>query len=188
MVEAGKLERALDLVGRLHLEKSFDIAITMADRLNHRSLSDRIEQAKERWLSLQFPDQPEDVEDDVMGMEEMEDEHEEFDYDDNSATEPTRDIRRDGKASRSTENPTSGPVRRISPDLHRTTKKRSFEQVADEKKPKNPFAKKRLASPAHASNLVAWPMGLSSPKPKISRSSTFSTKSREQTKASKNIL
>jgi hypothetical protein len=45
-VEAGKLERALDLVERLHLEKSFDLAMVLAD--NHRRLVDLIEDAKER--------------------------------------------------------------------------------------------------------------------------------------------
>lgn len=43
---AGKLKMALDLVDRLHLEKSFDIAMTVADRLNHRNLSDRIDEKK----------------------------------------------------------------------------------------------------------------------------------------------
>jgi hypothetical protein len=45
-VEAGKLERALDLVYRLHLEKSFDLAMTIAD--SHRKLVDMIEEAKDR--------------------------------------------------------------------------------------------------------------------------------------------
>jgi hypothetical protein len=43
-IEAGKLERALDLVERLHLEKSFDLAMTIAD--NHRKLVDLIEDVK----------------------------------------------------------------------------------------------------------------------------------------------
>lgn len=46
VVEAGKVERALDLVERLHLEKSFDIAMTVAD--SHRKLVDLIEEAKDR--------------------------------------------------------------------------------------------------------------------------------------------
>ena len=56
MVEAGKLERALDLMERLHLERSFDVAMKIADR--HRKLVDRIEQVRDR----KFP--PEDEEDD----------------------------------------------------------------------------------------------------------------------------
>jgi chromosome transmission fidelity protein 4 len=54
IVEAGKLERALDLVERLHLERSFDLAMTIADR--HRKLVDRIENVKE----LKFPVDEED--------------------------------------------------------------------------------------------------------------------------------
>jgi len=46
VVEAGKLERALDLVERLHLEKSFDLAMTIAD--NHQKLVDLVEDAKYR--------------------------------------------------------------------------------------------------------------------------------------------
>mmetsp|Transcript_23729 Transcript_23729/g.65943 ORF Transcript_23729/g.65943 Transcript_23729/m.65943 type:complete len:121 (+) Transcript_23729:2-364(+) len=43
-VDAGKLEKALDLVERLNNEKSFDIAMKTAD--NHRKLVDLIENAK----------------------------------------------------------------------------------------------------------------------------------------------
>lgn len=44
MVDAGKLEAAFDLVGRLHSEKSYDIAIRIADR--QYKLADEIEKAK----------------------------------------------------------------------------------------------------------------------------------------------
>jgi hypothetical protein len=44
LVESGKLEGALDLVDRLHLEMSYDLAIRIADR--HDKLADRIETAK----------------------------------------------------------------------------------------------------------------------------------------------
>eukprot|EP00536_Pseudo-nitzschia_multiseries_P001771 jgi/Psemu1/283259/fgenesh1_pg.22_\ len=49
MVDAGKLESAFDLTGRLHSEKSYDIAIRIADR--QHKLADEIERAKE----LKFP-------------------------------------------------------------------------------------------------------------------------------------
>lgn len=57
-VEAGKLERALDLVERLHLEKSYELAMAIAD--SHRKLVDLIEDAKERKF---LPDEQEDYED-----------------------------------------------------------------------------------------------------------------------------
>ena len=44
-VKYGKLERAWDLVGRLHLEKSYEIAMQLADQ--HDKLVDLIEEAKE---------------------------------------------------------------------------------------------------------------------------------------------
>lgn len=50
-LDAGKLERALDLVDRLHLEKSFDLAIRLAD--HNRKLVELIEEAKNRNFFLQ---------------------------------------------------------------------------------------------------------------------------------------
>jgi chromosome transmission fidelity protein 4 len=188
MVEAGKLERALDLVHRLHLEKSFDIAITMADRLNHRNLSDRIENVKDRWLSLIDADQPADEEDDLVAERADDDEEEEEDDEDFGNNQyDSIDLERDVGAGKSnslnlTEN-AAGPIRRISPDSHRAFK-RPFDQVGEERMSKNPFTKKRLESPAHKSNLITS----TSPKRKISRASTFSTKSREKNRASKNFL
>jgi hypothetical protein len=58
IVEAGKLERALDLVERLHLEKSFEIAMTIAD--NHRKLVDFIEDVKDRRFPLEDMDYNDD--------------------------------------------------------------------------------------------------------------------------------
>jgi chromosome transmission fidelity protein 4 len=52
IVEAGKLERALDLVERLHLEKSYDLAMTIADQ--HRKLVDRIEEVKDRRFGSDY--------------------------------------------------------------------------------------------------------------------------------------
>jgi hypothetical protein len=47
---AGKLEMDLDLVDRLHLEKSFGIAMTVADRLNHRNLTRK--KSFGSWLTI----------------------------------------------------------------------------------------------------------------------------------------
>jgi len=55
MVDAGKLESAFDLTNRLHTEKSYDIAIRIADR--QHKLADEIEKAKE----LKFPIEDESV-------------------------------------------------------------------------------------------------------------------------------
>ena len=53
-MEAGKLERARDLVERLHHEKSFDLAMELAD--NHRKLVDLIELARDRKFGVQEDD------------------------------------------------------------------------------------------------------------------------------------
>lgn len=53
-VDEGKLETALDLVDRLHLEKSYDLAIRLADR--HDKLADMIEDAKERKFAVRDGD------------------------------------------------------------------------------------------------------------------------------------
>ena len=50
MVDAGKLDSAFDLVSRLHSEKSYDIAIRLADR-NYK-LADEVEKLKK----YKFPD------------------------------------------------------------------------------------------------------------------------------------
>lgn len=57
-MEAGKLERALDLVDRLHLEKSYELAMAIAE--SHDKLVDFIEEVKES----KFPP-PEEDDDDV---------------------------------------------------------------------------------------------------------------------------
>ena len=44
-MDTGKLERALDLVDRMYHERSYDIAMDLAD--NHRTLVDLIEERKE---------------------------------------------------------------------------------------------------------------------------------------------
>jgi len=49
-VEAGKLERALDLVSRFQLEKSYDIAMQMGEQ--HHKLLDFIEAEKERRFGV----------------------------------------------------------------------------------------------------------------------------------------
>jgi len=60
VLEAGKLERALDLVDRLHNEKSYDLAMAIAD--SHRKLVDLIEERKDSKFGGQSDDE-EDLED-----------------------------------------------------------------------------------------------------------------------------
>lgn len=67
-VKAGKLERALDLVTRLHLEKSYEIAMQLADQ--HDKLVDLIEEAKENTFGVPLEDDEGDVYDDHDDYEE----------------------------------------------------------------------------------------------------------------------
>ena len=55
MVDAGKLERALDLVDRLYHERSYEIAMDLAD--NHRTLVGLIEERKESKFGGQFEEE-----------------------------------------------------------------------------------------------------------------------------------
>lgn len=66
VVEAGKLERALDLVDRLHLEKSFDLAMKLADK--HHKLVDLIEEAKDRRFGERYGMEEEEGEDAITDM------------------------------------------------------------------------------------------------------------------------
>lgn len=178
-VNAGKLERALDLVDRLHLEKSFHIAMTVADRLNHRNLSDRIVEKKDLKFMVDEPfDHVEDAFPPTYNEEPVGDDV----YEEDEAV----------------------PGRRISPDFHYGKSKRSQEDAfGDEEtdqrncsekepcgatrslaKPINPFAKKRMESPSKPSiSPIKSPSKVA-----LSRSSTFSTQSRKKSKISKLIL
>lgn len=94
-IEAGKLERALDLVERLHLEKSFDLAMTIAN--NHRKLVDLIEDVRNNKFTPLEPDYTEQDYDD--------------DYDEQDA--PTQRITPDSnKAKRALED---GPLDDLGP-------------------------------------------------------------------------
>jgi chromosome transmission fidelity protein 4 len=178
----GKLEMALDLVDRLHLEKSFDIAMTVADRLNHRNLSDRIDEKKE--LRFKVDDSLDD------GVE-------------TGYQAPFNESPADGYVDEDEE---MAPRRRITPDSNQSRKAKHADVFDDgeteqwsrpEKKsrhateakrslvkPMNPFAKKRLESPARPSVSPAK----SPSKLALSRSSTFSAQSREKSKVSKRLL
>ena len=69
-VDAGKLERALDRVlDRLHLEMSYDLAITLADR--HHKLADLIEEARERRFAVDDAEEEDYEEDDFPSTTRM---------------------------------------------------------------------------------------------------------------------
>ena len=171
-VEAGKLERSLDLVERLHLEKSFEIAITVAERMNHRNLTDKIEDVKDRRFAAEEEDQEED------GVDEM-----------------FPDSQGDDHVTETKSTPRKSFSGNISPDseiISRT--KRSHDEVEQEEEARvpvsrskkiNPFAKKRLESPGRPS---MSPSKTSPARVGISRLSSFSARSREMSKITKKLL
>lgn len=174
-VTAGKLERALDLCERLHLEKSFDIATRVADMANHRKLADRIDEVKER----KFP---------TAELETFEE----------------RDLQSEfGRQVMAMDDETGS--QRISPESGRVANSKrtldDFSDVEDEeprenessepatkkrRKP-NPFAKKRLESPGKKKNAFASPGRSPSKSSTLSRLSSFSAQSR-QMRSPKNLM
>lgn len=180
---AGKVERALDLTERLHSENALNIAIKFADRAGNTKLADKIEETR----ALKFP--PEE-ELDASPMD---------DFDDHIGVGAQRYL---PTVEQQTEFDDDSAHQRITPESTRTPK-RSFDDLSssasDEENddgPKqarskgrkvNPFLKQSLESPAKPSNLPQSP-SRSPSKVALSRKSTFSTQSREQTKGSRNIM
>jgi chromosome transmission fidelity protein 4 len=178
---AGKLEMALDLVDRLHLEKSFDIAMTVADRVNHRNLSDRIEEKKE--LRFMVDDQLDDgVE---TGFQAQFSESPTDDYSDEEETASRRRITPDANQSRKSKRADAFDDDETEQRSRPEKKSRGTTEVKRSLvKPINPFAKKRMESPARPSvSPVKSPS-----KPSLSRLSSFSAQSREKSKVSKLLL
>ncbi len=186
MADAGKVESALDLVDRLHLEKSFEIAITVADRLNHRNLSDRIVDKKEARFMVDDPM-------DDFVQDDYEPRYGEFASKEGVADEDevmstsSRRISPDGNSSRNLKR----SIDDVSGDENEDQWDRPEKKFRGGGKAKktlhklaNPFAKQRIESPAKPPlSPVKSPAKLA-----LSRSSTFSAQSREKSKVSKRIL
>lgn len=196
VVSAGKVERAFDLVQRLHSEKSFEVAIQMADRVGHRKLSDRIEEVKlQRYPPIEESDEPFD---DSASF----DERSSGSFADDEPVIATRQQRLEMSQRISPEGGVSTPRQQrqshdtaedeiggeYSTDAEsppRESLKRKFEQddAPVSKKRINPFAKKKLESPAKGIMTMRSPQKLS-----LSRSSTFSAKSRQKQRRGKQIV
>ena len=176
LLDDGKLENAFDLAKRLHLEKSFDIAMEAADRFGQSRLSDRIYDLKED----RFREERGDLQD--------EDENEVLD---------DQSIASDSQYAPTVDRDQEQKPRRVSPvaSVKRKDREEDFDETDDEdlldpeperepvRRRLNPFAKKRKESPAKAV--------MNSPKVKkstLSRMSTFSAESRKKSKLSKHLL
>lgn len=185
MAKAGKLESALDLVDRFHLERSFDVAVTMSDRLNHQKLSDRIEDKKEIRFAVDDGMEDDNIQDDYGAP------FGKYASDNEDESVSGRRISPDGTSSRGIKRSMDAASDEEENDddeqWSRPEKKFRSEKVKKSlAKPTNPFAKKRLESPMKRGPSVS--PGKSPSKLALSRSSTFSAQSREKSKVSKRIL
>ena len=193
VVQAGKVERAYDLVQRLHSERALDVAITWADRQGQRKLSDRIEEFKLRKYP---PIDEEELDDSASFDSGVRSERSNASFDE--VEEPIIATRRERME-----------MQRISPDAIHTPRQRNAEESqerysTDEESPPhqslkrklddsptpqqtkkriNPFAKKKLESPAKGLGRFTSPARLT-----LSRQSTFSAKSREKQRLGKQIV
>lgn len=201
-MQAGKVERGFDLVQRLHSEKAMDLAIQMADRVGHRKLSDRIEEVKlQKYppIDESFDEQPFDDSASFDSGRRSE----------RSATfgeaEPAINTRQQRYEHSKRISPDGGRVYTPSQGRSASLNKSDEEQYfTDEESPPreslkrkleqddapsvikriNPFAKKKMESPAKGiMKIVSSPTRLS-----LSRSSTFSAKSRQKQRSGKQIV
>ena len=159
-IEGEKLEAALDLVHRLHLEKSFEIAMDVADRSRHRKLSDKIYAIMEEKFNSNQDD------DDSIDDES---------YDGSISTfSRKQDLDKRGV--------------NVSPEATENSNQNRNQQDVHSERPKsrkriNPFATNSKKSPGKS--MVKSP---APKKPMLSRLSSFSAESRRVNKASKEIL
>lgn len=182
-LQANLYERALDFVARLHLEKSFEIALTVSEQFRSRTLSDRIEMIKVARFAF--------FDDDEFIPEQNE--HASNQYADTEQSFPEE---------------YHSSLRRISPDTRsasqlsgnkRKVDENEFDDESQQSSPSkvcptpvtlNPFAKRQVFSPTKNVNKSKSALvgSVSSPKPKLSRNSTFTFKSKEETRTKKIFL
>merc|ERR1740139_458386 len=203
--EAGKVERALDLCSRLHVEKSFEIVLQVADRFNFGQLITQVELVRDQVFP---PDEELDQE------QELEPEHEEYDdaevigeehgnsyhdHDDQSrasfAAEVTPTKKRSSREAGRT-GIDAAPLfaqKRARPRAGSATGQEFEEPMSPAARANdNPFAsmgangsstKKRSPS-----GLLLSPGVLTPTKPVLSRNSTFGVESRRKTKNQMQLL
>ncbi len=204
VVQAGKVERGFDLIQRLHSEKAMDLAIQMADRVGHRKLSDRIEEVKlQKYPPIDeyFDEQPFD---DSASFDSGRRSGRSASFDE---AEPAINTRQQRYEYSKRISPDGGrvytPSQGRSTSLNKSDNEQYFteeesppreslkrklaqdDDVPNVMKRINPFAKKKLESPAKGIMKIAS----SSPaKLSLSRASTFSAKSRQKQRSGKQIV
>jgi len=181
-IEAGKVELALDLVSRLRLEKSFDIALQASERKNRRTLSDRIDTLRNKRFFMQNYNHGDD--DDQLSGECLSNEFDDtLTVPESINISPEIDVKKNGK-HRLDDN-----YRSTSSSQGIRSKKLKALMKEEEPNPSgfNPFAKKKMESPAKSMVNEAKEITPSQP-PSLARSSTFSLKSRQDRIVMKHII
>ena len=192
------MEFALDLVERLHKEKSYEVALKASDQCNRLKLSDEIAVLKDRKFPM--------VEDE---FNELDHNSSPFDVDTYQSDiesqsiiqSESRNISPDEKATMNNKN-TSKRVREkdsihdnddVTDDdsssdaaVPPTTKMLKINTTAPKRK--NPFAKNRMESPAKHSPPKAKLKMSEKAQVSLSRLSTFSAQARSETKSRKTII
>ena len=187
------MERAFDLVQRLHTEKAMDLSIQVADRLGHRKLSDRIEEIKlHKYPPIDDYDEGEPFDESTSfdaGRRNVRSDS--FDEETDIVTRPrqvgySQKISPDGGGLFTPRQQTrSYSTDEESPPNNSLKRKIELDNAPIvSKKRINPFAKKAMESPAKELMKVVG----SPSKPKLSRSSIFSTQSREKQRSGKHIV
>ena len=161
-IEGAKLEAALDLVHRLHLEKSFEIAMDVADRSRHRKLSDKIYAIMEEKFNSKEDDDDGSIDDESYN---------------GSITAFARNQDFDKRGIN------VSPEAAEDSNQNRNPKYVQFEERPKSRKRINPFATNTKKSPGKSLTKSPAPK-----KPMLSRLSSFSSESRRVNKASKEIL
>jgi len=181
-LKSSKLERAFDAIKRLHLEASYDIAVKAADSMGLRKLSDRIITFKE----LRFPLQDEPFDDmdheERIGYSSFSTRQDEQGYVSPEFNDAPKNLKRKENDFDDVQSNSRSQTVRIA---HNQTDLRNRIETTKEKQ-RNPFAKKKIESPAKA---PASPSRKSPVrKPQLSRNATFSAESRKKSMVSKIIL
>ena len=173
-VKSGKVEIALDLIERLHSEKSYDIAINAAEQCNRIQLSDEIAALKDIKFSI--------VDEEFDEMSTQDDYQSENEF--QSMTQSvSRNVSPDEKERNLETN-----KRSREPELEEDSNRKIF-PTKKMLKVKNPFAKRKMESPLRPSPKKKS-SGNSEGKSQtsLSRLSTFGAQARQEVKKGKTIL
>jgi hypothetical protein len=184
-LQANLYERALDVVSRLHLEKSFDIALTISEQFRSRALLDRIELIKiAKFASLESHEgaaeesKLTDIEERCR-LQSVEYGSRRISPDSQNLIQTSGNKRKRSKGN-DVDSTESDVMQLTTPSkvMHSQPKLNPF------------FVREQFSSPKKVVNnrIASVDGAASSPRPHLFRNSTFSFKSKEETRTRKKFL